>query len=382
MTELSINRSDGSCCARNAGRSRAAGVLKLSLLVMTMGSASAWADLSAGFWANYRYVADAASAADDRDSETLGDLQGEALILYLDDKAEDTRWSISGEVRYGPGSFTDPDNNSTSNNFTIHKAWIGYEISSTQQLQIGKSQVPFGWKTANFWPGDMLQAGYGDQMDVGVKYSSKGSGIQYDVAYYHADDWGETSTDTVDDNGHWGSSTTYRKVQTLVGNVRFPVTENHQLGVSVQAGNLQDLTGTQADDPVDGSHSAAVLYYLGQFNKVNLKAEIMQVARSLPANYAQSQGFDEDIDSTRAAVELGFRSGPWYWYLDATMATPGDQPDDSVDTVMAFAPGVSYDYGPGWFYFEVLTQDGWVGRDGNVGEGDFSALYISADYYF
>ncbi|VUD67454.1 hypothetical protein TDB9533_03801 [Thalassocella blandensis] len=352
--------------------------LSLALLF----SQSTWAELSTGVWFNYRYVTDSGGTSDERDADTFGDIQSEALILYLDDQVKDSPWKLSGEVRFGPGSFTDRANNSTGDNFTLHKAWLAYQFDENSELKIGKSQVPFGWKTVNFWPGDLLQAGYGDQMDVGVKFTSTRSSLTYDLAYYHADDWGETSTDTVDDNGHWGSSTTYRKVQTLVANALYQFNDQHGLGVSLQSGKLQDLTGINPENPVDGSHSGALLYYLGNFNKFNVKAEVMQVERSLPADYVSSSGVMEDIDNNRAAVEFGYREGNWYWYLDATMAEPGDQTNSDVDTVTAIAPGVSYDYGPGWFYFEALSQDGYVDRNGEIGEGDFSALYVSVDYYF
>ncbi|MGM0678579.1 MAG: porin, partial [Pseudomonadota bacterium] len=168
-----------------------------SLVLPTFASASP--AISGGVWFNYRNVAD-----NDRDNETAGDIADEALVLYVDDKKDGRPWSFSAETRFGPGSFTDPDNNSTGDSYTIHKAWIGYQMSDSSQLKIGKSQVPFGWKTANFWPGDVLLGGYGDQMDVGIKYSGSDDALSYDLAYYHADDWGETSTDSVDDNGHWG----------------------------------------------------------------------------------------------------------------------------------------------------------------------------------
>lgn len=345
-------------------------------------SPAVWADLSAGVWANYRYVTDSSGISADRDDNSLGDIADEAVILYLDHQAQDSKWSLSAEMRYGPGAFTNPSGNSTGDNFVLHKGYLNYQIDDNRSLKLGKSQVPFGWKTVNFWPGDILQAGYGDQMDVGVKYSVSNNSISYDLAYYHADDWGETSTDTVDDNGHWGSSTTYRKVQTFVANIAVPLNDNHTLAFSAQGGNLQDLTNVDPTNPVDGSHSGAVLYYLGQFDQFNVKAEAMQVQRSLPKDYAASINTTDDITNTRVAIELGYKSGPWYWYLDSSWATPGDQPDDSVDTVSAFAPGVSYDYGPGWFYLEALTQDGWVGSNGEIGEGDFTAVYITADYYF
>ena len=84
-------------------------------------------------------------------------------MLYFDHQAEGSQWLFSGEVRYGPGSFTDPLNNSSNDTFVLHKAWLGYTFNEESMLKIGKSQVPFGWKSINFWPGDMLLGGYGDQ---------------------------------------------------------------------------------------------------------------------------------------------------------------------------------------------------------------------------
>jgi hypothetical protein len=72
--------------------------------------------------------------------------------------------------------------------------------------------------------------------------------------------------------------------------------------------------------------------------------------------------------------------GDWSYYLDVSAADPGTA-GNNADTVTAFAPGMRYDYGPGWFYVEYLTQDGFVDANGQVGEGDFDALYVTLDFY-
>ena len=36
----------------------------------------------------------------------------------------------------------------------------------------------------------MFQAAYGDQMDVGLKLMAKTPFFDYQLAYFHADDWG------------------------------------------------------------------------------------------------------------------------------------------------------------------------------------------------
>lgn len=339
---------------------------------ITFGASS----LSGGVWGTYQYLPD-----DEANTNTHGEFTGEALILYADGKAEgDGNWLYSAEARFGPGSFTDPENNSTGDQFTLHKAWVGWQLNEQHVLRVGKSQVPFGWKTVNFWPGDILLAGFGDQMDVGFKLSGDQPRWQYDLAYYVADDWGGTSTDTVDDNGHWGSSTTFRKVQTLVGNLAWKIDADHHLGVSLQRGQLQDLTGTP-DKPTSGAHHAYVIYVEGEQKQLFYKASYIKQERSLPDAYHTLVGLPENISNTRIAAEVGYHWGDWAFYLDASLAQP-DTEGNTADDVTAFAPGARYDYGPGWLYIEYLTQDGFVDRDGQVGEGDFEAIYLSLDFYF
>ncbi len=344
-----------------------------ALLGLQGGLAQASGKLSAGVWMNYEYQIDNAASAHE---QTRGDIENEALILYADGHAAQGqgRWLYSAELRIGPGSFTDPANNSSGDNFALHKAWVGWRFGDSAVLRVGKSQVPFGWKTVNFWPGDILQAGYGDQMDVGVKFSNEIDAWRYDLAYYHADDWGTRSTDTLDDNGHWGSSTTYRKVHTAVANLEYAFMPGQRIALSAQAGRLQDLSVGEGE--VDGNHQAFALWYHGEFGNAYSKLEYVVMEREMPGNHLAGA----TIENSRIAAEFGYRMGPWLFYLDTSMASP-DTAGSSADTVMAHAPGLSYDYGPGWIYLEYLTQDGFVDRNGQIGEGDFDALYLSLDFY-
>lgn len=342
---------------------------------LAAGAVQADTQLSAGVWGTYQYIPD-----DEANTNSGGEFTGEALILYLDGAGEeDSNWLYSAEFRAGPGSFTDPANNSTGDEYTLHKAWVGWQLNDDHTLRVGKSQVPFGWKTVNFWPGDILLAGYGDQMDVGAKLTGQKNHFNYDLAYYHADDWGGTSTDTVDDNGHWGSSTTYRKVQTLVGNANWELVPNHKLGVSLQSGGLQDLSG-DPDRPVSGDHQAAVLYYEGSVGNFFSKASWITQERELPDDYLSASGLPGTVENQRFAAEVGYNTGAWSFYLDASAAKPKTE-GNTAGTVTAIAPGMSYNYGPGWIYVEYLSQDGYVDRNGMVGEGDFDAVYLSLDFY-
>ena len=331
-------------------------------------AAHASPNLSGGVWFNYQYAQN-----DKAQQESWGVIDSEALILYADGNVPDTPWTYSAETRIGPGSFTDANNNSTGSQFGIHKAWVGYQFEDGPMITIGKSQVPFAWKTYNFWPGDMLLAGYGDQMDVGVKVSQTLGALHYDAALYLADDW-STSTDTMDDNGHWGSKATYRKVQTFVGNLKYSINDMATVGVSAQSGGLQELVS--GDGEVSGDHNAAALYYTLKVGGLWAKASYIMSERNLPNEVA-----DVTIENDRYAAEVGLNTGNWSFYADLTYAEPGTDGNDT-DTIRAFAPGMSYDYGPGWMYLEYLTQDGYVDRNGMALEGDFDALYATIDFYF
>jgi hypothetical protein len=361
-------------------------------------AAHASPNLSGGVWFNYQYQQN-----NDAHQESWGVIDSEALILYADGNVPDTPWTYSAETRIGPGSFTDSVNNSTGSQFGIHKAWVGYQFEDGPMVTIGKSQVPFAWKTYNFWPGDMLLAGYGDQMDVGVKVSQTLGALHYDAALYLADDW-STSTDTMDDNRHWGSSTTYRKVQTFVGNLSYSINDMATVGVSAQSGGLQAFEGNETDGysatEVSGDHNAAALYYTLKVGGLWAKASYITTERNVPEEsagdvYADGDGALAGLNAKndRYAAEVGLNTGNWSFYADLSYAQPNTD-GSNVDTVRAFAPGMSYDYGPGWIYLEYLTQDGYVDRNGQVqdqyfdedlnptGPGDFDALYATIDFYF
>lgn len=357
--------------------------------------------ISGGVWFNHRnvLVEDDFNDAEQRDQATLGDIQSEALILYLDYQKKESPWKVSAEWRAGPGSFTDPANNSSGDNFGFHKAWVAYHFNDSSTITVGKSQVPFGWKTTNFWPGDMALGGYGDQLDVGIKYSSTLDRIHYDLAWFVADDFGETSTDTMDDNNHWGSSTTYRKVNTAVANISFAVTKDHTIGLSYQSGKLQDNSSVNAgsndslvdvaDDSIFGSHDAWDIWYQGKIGAIGVWAQILGTTRNNLDDVASGPVGADKTKTQRLAATVSYSSGPFNYYLDFTKAST-DTDGNGAGDMVAWAPGVSYNYGPGWFYVEYLTQTNYIDRNGDVSDmGDtsntdykFSALYLTVDYYF
>lgn len=381
-------------------------------LIGVVAPALAGPEIGAGLWWVYGYSleSDFSSPAfsDELDSETGGSFSDPALVLYANDDGSDAPWHFSGEVRFGPGSFTDPLNNSSGDSTAVHQAWIGYDFSKRLTLTVGKSQVPFGWKTANFWPGDLLTGGYGDQMDVGAKVSGDYAPLTFDLAYYHQDDWGETSTDTLDDGGHWGSASTYRKIKTGVINTDFRLTERQQIGFSGQYGRLQDLVPLQDQDGATqgvqrsvgdsndaGTHRALDLHYRfdgehfrAWYRYIHAKRDFSGMDAFLNASTSgpgpvvgHEPPVDDEVETQRHAVHLGYKRERWHYVLEATTAT-SDTEGNTADRVQAWTPGVRYQYGPGWLYLEYLWQNGDIDRNGDVSEADFRSLYVAFDFYF
>ncbi|MDX1347842.1 MAG: hypothetical protein R3189_06300 [Thiomicrorhabdus chilensis] len=370
--------------------SRLSASLTTALLISFSPFALASHQITLGAWYNYANENDNLAG---NDYTKNGDFGDGAVILYADGAADEGQgsWSYSAELRVGPGSFSDTLNNSTGDEVSLHKAWLGLKFADDYKLIIGKSQVPFGWKTTNFWPGDMFQAGYGDQMDVGLKLEARKDKLNYNLAYYVQDDWWATSTDTTDDNRHWGSSTTYRKVGTFVADLNMAVAPSHTVGLSLQSGKLEDLTSERSDsltklnnrNESDGDHSAAVVYYKGEFGPTFVNAEVIQTQRKMPGDLVSADGIASKYETMRYAFEIGRSAGDWTYYLDATWADSFTKGNDN-GLIAAYAPGIRYDYGPGWIYAEYLTQNGYIDRYGDVVADDyeFSAVYLSMDWYY
>ena len=360
----------------------------LTCLVTQMNSYAA-PQFSGGIWWVYQ---DAAA------DNLSGEFADPAFIFYADNDDSTSPWGYSGEMRVGRGAFTNSESNSSGDNTIVHKAWVSYQLENGPLLTVGKSQVPFGWKTHNNWPGDMLQGGYGDQMDVGIKASGIFDSFSYDAAFYTQDDWGSTSTDTSDDGGHWGSavdgSETYRKEDTLVLNVDWHASEHHTFGISAQAGKLVDLSEFVAsgEKSLDDDHQAIDLHYVYNRDAVTFKYRYVDVsrdfrgletcvARGAAPDFGVEACPNEEVKNERHAIYLGYGLNDWSFYLDATAASTSTASNTSGD-VYAFSPGVSYKYGPGWVYLEYLWQDGFVDSFGDIGEGDFKSLYVTFDFYF
>lgn len=348
-------------------------IVKALLLTVSLASScvSAGADFSGGVWWVYQ---------NNSSQDGSGQFDDPAFIFYANDDGSHGPWHFSGEARIGKGAFTDTDNNPTGENMAIKRAWVAYDIDEKQRLTVGKSRVPFGYGTVNFWPGHMLNGGFSDQMDLGLKYSANFRPVSFELGYFHQDDWGPTSTDTVDDNRKWGSSTTYRKIKTLVARVNWHINKHHTLGAAAQAGRLQDLVLYQLNGSIDenGKHQALNLHYYFDYQNFSLKYQWIYMQRQF--DEMTSFANKEDVKNHRQGFLLAYDFKPWSIYLDSTWANSASKNHNHQGK--SFAPGVKYNYGPGNVYLEYLWQDAGIDRDGEVQQGHFKAVYVSFDFYF
>lgn len=127
---------------------------------------------------------------DSKDDNTRNIESGDQGVFDLDMARIDINYkndSLIGafQYRWYPGYLT--GQNGTNYGF-IHTAWIGYQLDTSSQIQVGINRVPFGpgaWGISQSWFFDQhYYVGLTDDMDLGVKYSSSFDNIKYDFAYY------------------------------------------------------------------------------------------------------------------------------------------------------------------------------------------------------
>lgn len=84
----------------------------------------------------------------------------------------------------------------------LHTGWVGYNVDEDSQIQLGVNRVPFGpgpYGNSNSWFFDQhYYVGLSDDMDLGVKYTTRVDNVRLDLAYYVASegDWRGASNDS------------------------------------------------------------------------------------------------------------------------------------------------------------------------------------------
>ncbi|NBB79652.1 MAG: hypothetical protein GVY36_09440 [Verrucomicrobia bacterium] len=145
----------------------------------------------------------------------------------------------------------------------LHTGWFGYNFEDESQVQVGVNRVPFGpgaYGVSQSWLFDQhYYVGLSDDMDLGVKYTTKLGDVSVDLGYYFSDegqwrggsrDSARYSYDVVDetDNG-------YEERNQFNARIVKPIEFGEitgDLGLSAQYGMLKS-NGAQDD----GNHYAA-----------------------------------------------------------------------------------------------------------------------------
>lgn len=383
-------------------------------LLLPVGPATAWTDaVGFGMWLNYEYNNDTDTSGHD---DTYGDANFESFNIYADHTHND--WFFTGEVRFGAGSFQgtgipDAANQAADRNVVgIKQLAIGRHLDEAWTVELGKTAVPFTWSRINFWPGERLTSGFGDQRNLGVKLSGDPEGpVDMSFMFIKNQNFG-TDTTSLDDGSlsHWGTNNTYRKLNTLVADFGYTIGAT-RFGVSVQGGQLANQSGSdELDDAGEAegalgdaeeteSHWAVGVYTEGRYGPVDLKAQAVHYDQDqFDEGVLDPDGFQEGLtkgEGQVVGVSAGYDATPWYTYFDWTMrfqdselaGATNDQRFFGEDRTMDLVLGSRYDYGPGWFYAELLltnlTQEddpagGFYAREGKRNE----VLFLTADYYF
>lgn len=340
-----------------------------------------------GTWLNYTLP---------EDHNTGGNADYEALILYMNHEADD--WYFDGEARFGSGSFQTFSGNvgeDPQSAIGIKQLAVGTDLGENWALEIGKTRVPFTRSRMNFWPGERMTSGFGDQRNLGVKLmgNNPDSPLDMNFMFVKNQNFGSDTT-SLDDGtlGQWGSNDTYNKVNTLVADFGFRITPERRIGLSVQSGQLANQAGSGGADAGDKDHLA-----YGEETVGHTAVGLYSQCRNGPfetgfqfVSYDQ-EAFDDDVidgGNTRGtgqafSIAAAWAEGEqWRPYFDLSMRMPDsdlDQ-DDTTDLVL----GARYNYGPGWFYFETLTQNLTEEEAPVAGtsEETDTTLMLTMDYYF
>jgi hypothetical protein len=196
------------------------------------------------------------------------------------------------EYRWYPGFGN--TQNGTNYSF-IHTAWLGYAINDDSQVQVGINRVPFGpsaYGASQSWFFDQhYYVGLADDMDLGVKFTSRYQNIKYDIAYYwqnepHGIGEGKESSryayDVVDDF-HEKNQVNFRAIYTTeIGGYA------QDFGFSLLYSQLE----AQNSGIDDGSRYAASAHIINRYDNLTLTTQLTHYEMSVDGD---NDGTDDPL---------------------------------------------------------------------------------------
>lgn len=289
----------------------------------------------------------------------------------------------------------------------LHTGWLGYEMSDTNQVQVGVTRVPFGpgpYGVSQSWFFDQhYYLGLADDMDLGIKYLVTHGNWDIALAYFVSSegDWSGASDDSarysydivrwssgLEDNGDVIAAPIngYQEKNQLNTRVIYKfrdIAAPTDLGLSLQYGELE---GTLTDD---GSHWAASVHMINSYNNFRLATQVTRLEIDIDNN--NPLGTDELIPmgaydfawpaTTKAwvpAISLSYKysttSLPWLDYVlpyieysDIIKDFEKQNDSDMLTFGAAWASG-------GWYIYSDLVYSTGNLFIGNIGD-DYSNIY-------
>ncbi|WOT07056.1 carbohydrate porin [Shewanella youngdeokensis] len=295
----------------------------------------------------------------------------------------------------------------------IQHAWVGYNFDEQQQAKVGVTQVPFGiltWASNSYFFSSNFYLGLEDDQDLGLNYTYSGDKNRFDFAFYKNDELGGIDgyvTDRTDryaydvvgirlaGEGIYDAPTDgYEAGEKNTFNARYAHNLDFndvavELGVSVQAGQLEIANGT------DGDNLAAAVHSVINYDRWNVKLQLtdykydvdgMEVDRMVVAAYHFYDSIPAEATSyiANVAYSLPVNIGPvsnLTFYNDYSLITgkSAEQEDTFMNvTGMAITAGGLYTY----VDFVVAENQPFVGGSMVGDSGTNQRFNINVGYYF
>lgn len=159
----------------------------------------------------------------------------------------------------------------------IHNAWVGYQLTDDQKIEVGISQVPFGlqpYASHSYWFGVPYYIGLEDDYDTGVKWVYDDGPWTVQAAFYKNSEYGNTPTPSRYSWDIIGGADGHPAVETNQFNGRFTYTFNHDSDFATQVGASAQL-GAQIDQATNrkGNDNAWLLHARQHLGKWTVEAE-------------------------------------------------------------------------------------------------------------
>lgn len=169
----------------------------------------------------------------------------------------------------------------------LKQGWIGYRFNDQEEIHVGLTQVPFGiqqYNSHNWFFNLGYYMGLEDDHDMGIKYVHSGPNWEYQIAFFKGAEelrFGNTSAVSYS-RYSYDIAGSNKEVNQVNGKLLYKWGDSlvSQLGTSVQYGGLYNIVSQEI-----GNHYGVAVHYEADYNKWNLKSEVMYIAHN-PDNEA------------------------------------------------------------------------------------------------